>query len=89
MGLYLVETVSTFRHRYVVKASDADSAVDFVEKGIENLVDLTELSQLHIEEYISSFQEVDQNEYLRIFDEDNYYLKDITLERKLGFINES
>lgn len=91
MALYLIETVSTFRHRYVVNASNAEAAEEFVEKGIENLVELVELSQLHIDEYIScsSTQEVDETEYLRVFDEDNDYLKDITLERKLEFINES
>jgi CRISPR/Cas system-associated protein Cas10 (large subunit of type III CRISPR-Cas system) len=89
MKVYIVETVSTFRHRYAVNAVNAEAAEEFVEKGIENLLELVELSQLYIEECISSTQEVNETEYLRVFEEDNDYLKDITLERKLGFINES
>jgi hypothetical protein len=36
---------------------------------------------------ISSTREIDQAEYLRLFDEDNDYLKDWDDDHKLDFVN--
>jgi hypothetical protein len=36
---------------------------------------------------ISSTREIDQAEYLRMFDEDNVYLKDWDEDQKLDFVN--
>ena len=85
MPKYLVETVSIFRMRYVVEANNASDAKDEVTMSVgENF---KEFSQLHLDEMISSTREIDQAEYLRMFDEDNVYLKDWTEEQKLDFIN--
>lgn len=85
MPKYLVETVSVFRMRYVVEAKNASDARDEVTMSVGD--DFKEFSQLHLDEMISSTREIDQAEYLRIFDEDNVYLKDWTEEQKLQFVN--
>jgi hypothetical protein len=86
MGLYLVETVSIFRHRYAIEASDVEGAKDTVVMGIGEVIDLPELSQEHIDECISSVREIDEFEYLRIFEEDNDYLRHWPLDQKLKCI---
>ena len=85
MPKYLVETVSVFRMRYVVEAKTASDARDEVTMSVGD--DFKEFSQLHLDEMISSTREIDQEEYLRVFDEDNVYLKDWTEEQKLQFVN--
>ena len=84
MPKYLVETVSIFRMRYVVEAENADHAKDEVTMNDGNL---REFSQHHVDELITSTREIDQTEYLRMFDEDNDYLKDWDEQQKLNFIN--
>ena len=85
MPKYLVETVSVFRIRYVVEAKNASDAKN--EVTISMGEDFKEFSQHHLDEMISSTREIDEAEYLRMFDEDNVYLKDWTKEQKLDFVN--
>ena len=82
--LYLVETVSIFRHRYVVEAKEAEHANDEV---VCNNGNLEEFSQKHIDENIISTREITPDEYIKIFDVDNDYLKDWTDVQKMQFIN--
>lgn len=84
MPKYLVETVSIFRMRYVVEGNNASDAKDEVTMNDGNL---REFSQHHVDELITSTREIDQTEYLRMFDEDNDYLKDWDEQQKLNFIN--
>lgn len=86
MPKYLVETVSVFRMRYVVEANNASDAKDEVTMNNDN-GHLTEFSQMHIDEMITSAREIDYDEYLRLFDEDNDYLRGWEEEQKLGFVN--
>ena len=86
--LYLIETVSMFRMRYVVEARSEEHAMDEVTmhaSGGEN--ELREFSQHHIDEVISSGRELTQEQYMELFDKDNDYLKSWTDEQKLDFIN--
>ena len=85
MPKYLVETVSIFRMRYVVEAKTASDAKDEVTMNVGD--NFHEFSQLHLDEMITSTREIDNAEYLRMFDEDNVYLKDWTEEQKLQFVN--
>ena len=85
MPKYMVETVSLFRIRYVIEAENADHAKD--EVTMNNDGNLREFSQYHVDEMITSTREIDQTEYLRMFDEDNDYLREWTEDQKLGFIN--
>ena len=85
MAKYLVETVSVFRMRYVVEANSASDARDEVTMSVGD--DFKEFSQLHLDEMISSTREITSAEYLRMFDEDNVYLKDWDEDQKLDFVN--
>ena len=85
MPKYLVETVSLFRIRYVVEAKNASDAKNEVTMNLGD--NFHEMSQLHIDESIISVDEITTADYLRIFDEDNVYLKDWDEEQKLGFVN--
>ena len=84
MPQVLVETVSIFRMRYVIEANNASDAKDEVSM---NVGDLSEFSQHQVDEMITSSREINQAEYLRMFDEDNEYLKNWTEEQKLDWIN--
>ena len=84
MPKYLVETVSVFRMRYVIEANNASDAKDEVTM---NMGDLSEFSQYHVDEMITSARQIDKKEYLRLFDEDNEYLKAWSKEQKLNWIN--
>ena len=84
MPKYMVETVSIFRMRYVIEAKNASDAKDEVTM---NIGELAEFSQLHVDEMITSAREIDKKEYLRLFDEDNEYLKDWDKQQKLNWIN--
>jgi hypothetical protein len=85
MPKYLVETVSVFRMRYVVEAKNASDAKDEVTMSIGD--NFKQFSQLHVDEMITSTRKIDDAEYLRMFDEDNDYLKDWSEEQKLNFVN--
>lgn len=84
MPKYLVETVSLFRIRYVVEAKNASDAKDEVTMNVGD--NFHEFSQLHLDEMITSTREIDNAEYLRMFDEDNVYLKDWDEEQKFRFV---
>jgi len=85
MPKYLVETVSVFRMRYVVEANNASDAKDEVTMNDDGK--LREFSQMHVDEMITSTREIDRAEYLRLFDEDNDYLRGWEEEQKLQFVN--
>lgn len=82
MPKYLVETISYFRHRYVIECDSAEHAKDTV-----TMNEAEEMSQLHIDESITSCREIDDTEYLRIFNEDNDYLRDWSDEEKFKFVH--
>ena len=89
--IVLVETVSTFRHVYAVELNDNDPAeyalddVVMAGTGAEEF-GLQEFSQKHIAEDIFSHRVVTEEEYLRVFDEMNGYLKDWEPEKKKQYI---
>lgn len=81
--LVLVECISTFRMRYVVEvpAGKKEWALDTV-----TMNEAEEFSQEHIGEQIVSHRVIDENEYIRIFNEDNDYLKSWDKEQKFKMI---
>ena len=85
--LYLVETVSMFRMRYVIEAREEEHATDefVMEIGKE---DFHEFSQHHMDEVIVSTRELSAKDYLELFDKDNDYLKTWSKNQKFGLINE-
>ena len=84
--LYLVETVSMFRMRYVVEAREAGHAEDefVMEIGKESF---KEFSQHHMDEVIISTRELSATDYMNLFDTDNDYLKSWDIEQKMSMIN--
>jgi len=84
--LYLVETVSMFRMRYVIEAREEGHATDefVMEIGKESF---KEFSQVHMDEVIVSTRELSAKDYLELFDKDNEYLKSWDIAEKMRFIN--
>ena len=82
MPKYLVETISMFRIRYVVECESPEHAKDTV-----TMNEAEEFSQLHIDEMITSTREIDDAEYLRLFDEDNDYLKSWSEDQKFKYVH--
>ncbi len=87
--LFLVETVSIFRQRYVVEALEEDHALDEVVMNVNGNYndEWQEFSQKHIDEVITSSREISEDEYLDIFDKDNDYLCAWPDYQKFRFIN--
>jgi hypothetical protein len=83
MPKYLVETVSLFRIRYVIEANEASHAADEV---VMNNID-NEFSQKHIDELITSTREITDEEYLKLFDEDNQYIMQWDEDSKFKFVH--
>jgi deoxyribose-phosphate aldolase len=84
--LYLVETVSIFRQRYVVEAREAEHAADEVVMNVSN-GSFKEFSQKHVDELITSTREITADEYVKLFDEDNDYLSKWNISQKMQSIN--
>lgn len=82
--LVLVECISTFRMRYVIEVPTGKKewALDTV-----TMNEAEELSQEHLGEQIVSHRVISQEEYFRIFNEDNDYLKSWTDEQKMQMIH--
>ena len=83
MPKYLVETIDMFRMRYVIECESAEHAKDVV-----TMKEAEEFSQLHLDETISYARVIDDTEYLRLFDEDNDYLKGWSEEQKFNYVHE-
>lgn len=86
--LVMVDVLHQFRIRYVVEVEDnIDDALDEVTIR-EADTSFAEFSQKSLEpSIILSHREITEEEYLKIFDEDNDYLKGWNKENKLNFIN--
>ena len=87
--LVMVDGLSQFRVRYCVEVEDdIEHALDEVVCRYDDL-EFHEFSQEHLlpSPVIISYKEINKEEYLRMFDEDNSYLKSWTEEQKLKFIN--
>lgn len=82
MPKYLVETISVHRIRYVVECWNVNDAKDTV-----TMEEVDEFSQMHIDEMITSAREIDDAEYLRVFDEDNDYLREWSDEQKFKYVH--
>jgi len=85
--LYLVETISMFRMRYVVECDEEGHALDEVTVHATGGETLKEFSQQHLDEVISSSREISRIDYLDLFDKDNEYLKDWNESQKLQYVN--
>ena len=86
--LVMVDVLSSFRMRYVVQVEDdIRDALDEVTWN-EGSPDFKEFSQKHIDPTaILDYREITEEEYLKLFNQDNDYLKEWTDEQKKSFIN--
>ena len=84
MKLFLVDTVSTFRNSYVIRAETEQQAYDLVEEMDTDKID--EFSQKWLGEEIGRVMEITEKQYFDIFDKDNDYLKNWSLEKKRELI---
>lgn len=84
--LYLVETVSMFRMRYVIEANEESHAHDefIMEVGKDSF---KEFSQHHIDEVIVSSRKLSASDYIELFDKDNDYCKLWPVSKKMEVIN--
>ena len=80
MPLFMVETVSLFRIKYLVEAQEESHALDEVMWQGEAL---REFSQKYIDESIISSRAITKKDALKEFDKDNEYLKDWPASEKL------
>lgn len=82
----MVECISTFRMRYVVEVPEGKKewALDTVTCN-----EADEFSQEHLGETIVSHRVISNEEYLKIFDEDNAYLKDWEEASKFRYVHRS
>lgn len=81
--LIYVETISYFKHGYVVRCKDESHAADEVLCNS----DIVEFSQKHIDENVIGTREITEEEYLKLFDKENDYLSSWDKEKKLTLIN--
>lgn len=84
----LVETVSMFRHRYVIEvpAGTDDYGRDKKDWALDTVTmnEAKEFSQLHLDETIVSNRVVTKKEALALCDVDNNYTKSWSKEQKIN-----
>lgn len=83
MKLFLVDTVSSFRNSYAIRAKSGDDAMDSV-----TMEEAEEFGQEWLGESISRVMEITEEQYLEMFDKDNDYLMSWTDERKKNAIEQ-
>lgn len=89
--IVMVDCLSQFRIRYAVEIGNDDPpeyALDEVVMRESDIENFREFSQEHLGSMpIISYRVVDRGEYIKMFDEDNDYLKSWDLDKKFEFIN--
>lgn len=85
--LVVIDVLSSFRLRYVVRAKTVEDAIDEVVMR-EGDASFKEFSQKHIDPTsIIDHREITEEEYITMFDKDNDYLINLSDEHKNQFIN--
>jgi hypothetical protein len=85
--LVMVETISQHRVRYVVEVEDElEHALDEVVCR-EHDIEFKEFSQMHLGNIIVSHRQISEDEYIKIFNEDNDYLGSWSDDDKKKLIN--
>lgn len=83
--LVLVEAISQFRERYVVEVPVGEDKVEWALDTV-TMDKAQEFSQKWLGETIISHRVVSTDEVIKLFDEDNDYLKDWSEDKKLEYI---
>lgn len=87
--LVMVDVLHHFRIRYCVEVEDnINHALDEVTLKEHDYENFKEFSQKSLDpSIILSHREITEEEYLKMFDEDNEYLNKWSKEQKLNFVN--
>lgn len=85
--IYVVETISMFRHTYYINAKSESDALDefYCSNGKDTFM---EGSQNHLDEIHSNVRELSEEEFLKEFDKDSPYLSSWSEIDKFARINE-
>lgn len=83
--LYLVEGISMFHMKFVIRAKEPEHACDEV---VMDDGTLKEFSQNHVDFNILGARKITKDEYLEMFNKDNAYLSKWTDDEKMRLINE-
>ena len=89
--LYMLECISLHKIRYCVETDEAGlKKIQEQDLNSSNWImnsDFTEFSQDHVTERVIAIHPIDKETYLKMFNEDNTYLRSWTDEKKFEFIN--
>lgn len=88
--IVLVESISMFRMRYAVEVpvDHPEYASDVVVTGKDiDGKEIAELSQLHLDEVISSIRTISKEDYLQLFRADNSYLSTWSDDKIMEYVN--
>ena len=85
--IYVVETISVFRHTYYIRAKEESHALDefYYNKDKDTF---KEGSQRHLEEIHTDVRELTEEQFLSEFKRNEPCFAGIPQERKFDFINE-
>lgn len=85
--IYVVETISVFRHTYYIRAKEESHALDefYYSKDKDTF---REGSQRHLDEIHTDVRELSEEEFLSEFKRNEPCFAGIPQERKFDFINE-
>ena len=85
--IYVVESISMFRHTYYINAKSASDALDefYCSKDKDTFI---EGSQNHLDEIHSNVRELSEEEFIKEFDKDSPYFSSWSNTDKFSRINE-
>jgi len=86
MPLFLVSTISKFKHTYTVEADSLEEAEAYFDKVIDT-TEIAETSQEFEGETVYNVKRITEKEFIKYFDKGNDYLAHLTKEEKLRYIN--
>lgn len=96
----LVETISTFRHRYMLRFDELQKLNEEIELNDINAIEWAndtitceeaeEFSQLHVGELITDTRIIDGDDaMIEMFDRDNDYLREWSRDQKIEYVRKS
>jgi len=85
--LYMIDCIAIHKISYCVEVDEITQLGEITRIINEGDHELEEFSQEFLGEKVVSNYHIFNDEYVKIFDKDNEYLKDWNTEKKLEFIN--
>jgi len=86
--LYAIDVITTHKSRFVVECEEKKLDDVLIEIPALSTLEYEEFSQEHLGDTVVSFFPIEGNDhYLKLFDNENDYLKKWPVEQKLNLIN--